>query len=193
MYLNMLKYRLTHLSGHGGHGDELFVSGLDSSTRQALETFPSLFMIGKNYGQPTLSCVFTGPKPSLEDLAVELHLDAVAEGSQRPCSDMELLAAVISRGDVHGSYGNTYWGRESETLHLLTCGIDWSRFRGVRDTSWSTFTGTFDDDRRTKVLSAEVICRCEDEEEVRFGLEPPSIATLLAALSSNTLEKIFDV
>ena len=141
----------------------------------------------------------TSSKPTLADLAAELRSDHAKWPPPmmlRPYSDYELLAAVIALGDVSGTYGSSYWGSEQDVLHLLACGVNWELFRGVGEMSWTEWGGSFGEDMSSTKFGASVHCRCETETwspSLDFGLEPPSIASLLSALGEGALEKIFSV
>lgn len=187
MYVKMMQYRLARPS----YCECDFSTDIDASVIEEIKKQRD-FSLEKKYGSYVLRSLNVDWLPTLTELAEELQSDMQSFGTGRKYSDCELLAVVMSRGVINDSYGDTYWGRTTDTLHLLTCGIDWSRFYGVRDTSWNSFDGTFSEGRNTRVLGANLRCRCDDEIEVYFGIEPPSVATLFAALSTDTLEKIFE-
>jgi hypothetical protein len=133
-------------------------------------------------------------RPTLVEMSVALRLDAEAAGRKAAASDYDLLAAVIARGEIESYYGHTFWGSDSETFHLLICGINWERFRGVHDSRWSQFDGTFSEhDREKSVLEAATVCNCSDEVRVNFGMEPPSLASLYAAMGAGALERLFEI
>jgi hypothetical protein len=133
-------------------------------------------------------------RPTLAQMSDALRTDAEDAGRSAADSTYDLLAAVLARGEIESYYGGSFWGQDNETFHLLMCGINWDRFRGVHDTEWSLFDGTFsENDRRKSVLGSRVVCACSEEVEVSFGMEPPSLASLYAALGANALERLFEV
>lgn len=133
------------------------------------------------------------PRPTLKELADELAFDqAVYDKSRRPRSEFDLIVVTLVKGDQHGTYGNSYWSQENETIHLLSCGFDWAQFRGVGMGRWSEWGGTFGEDTYSDVLEARMTCRCDDEEEVAFGMELPSLADLIVTLDSKQLQRLFE-
>lgn len=197
MYESILRYRLSRYPGAGRDFD--LPGGSQDSVDHLLKFYPGVYSHALHktnvprYGG-RLRLLLGNPIPSLTDMAQELFADVESFGKKSlRMSDMELLASVLARGEVNGSYGRTYWGNDADTFHLLTCNIDWNSYYGVRDESWSEFVSTFDDDRRVRMISASLRCCCIEQAEIQVGLEPPSIATLLAALGSGSLERLFEV
>lgn len=134
------------------------------------------------------------PKASLRVLAGELQQDAQRRfNDKRPESDFELLSAVIAKGAVYDFYGSSPSRSVFEQLHLLTCGIDWSRFGGVSDETWEQFAGTFASQTHdTTRLTASLQCSCDEQVRVQFGLEPPSVTQLFVVLSAGQLERLWE-
>jgi hypothetical protein len=196
MYLNMLRYRLMAypgpVRGHLTLGDP---SAVEFVTSRLESVLPNTYRFHKECGLTVLKWDFIEQtKPTLFQLTSELLTDASNEIEIKSTSGFDLLASVIARGTVHGHYGNTYWGREYETLHLLLCGIDWSERPRVESNTWTNFVGTFaENDDRQEVLSTQLHCRCIEQVEVEFGLEPPSLDQMICALGAGELERIFDV
>jgi hypothetical protein len=204
----MLRYRLNRYNRPADTGwNELGLGyAIPLSVARLTEMLPDSYRLNKISGHFVLQYVVSGDLPSLKDMAAELLIDSkvfykeikdvgtATSTRHNRASDFELLAAVIARGEVHGRYGITYWGDECDTLHVLTCGFDWSSYRGVHESNWNNFTDTFDETgSNVKRLTASMRCRCDEHVEVWFGIEPPSLASLFAALSSGTLERLFEV
>jgi hypothetical protein len=157
---------------------------------------PDLFqMVSQRRGTEVSMIVDTeAPLPTLAELATELSDEAASYslvGISSGVATMELLATCLVKGNQEGSYGNSYWSNEAETIHLLSCGFDWTKFRGVNLGRWAEWNGTFAEDSNVDVLEARMVCRCDDEEEVAFGMELPSLADLIVTLSAGQLEKLF--
>lgn len=133
--------------------------------------------------------------PTLDELAGELAADwdrVLPQKEAAGPATLELLVTCLVKGDQHGTYGNSYWSQENETIHLLSCGFDWAEFRGVGMGRWSEWGGTFGEDTWSDVLEARMTCRCDDEEEVAFGMELPSLADLIVTLDSKQLQRLFE-
>jgi hypothetical protein len=158
-----------------------------------VDASPTVFAITRTPGE--VHMIFDAKyKPSLRRLAIELVNDATEQGSaERPYSDYELLATVIALGDVLGSYGSSYWSQTNDIVHLLACGIDWSKFRDVSDDTWSVWAGTFAEPDNTPVIGTALHCRCGDVYGLQFGLQPPSLTQLFRALGDGGLQKIYEV
>lgn len=132
--------------------------------------------------------------PSLGELAAELAIDwdrSLPEKEATGPATLELAATLLVKGEQQGSYGNWFWAEEADTVHLFACGADWSQFMGVTSERWTEWGGTFGEDTYEDRLEAALTCRCDEEVEVKFGLEPPSIAKLIVTLSSGQLEQLF--
>lgn len=195
MYMQMLKYRLSRYAPHGFR-DRFWVGERLSERALIISYDPDVF--SETNDRSDGPCLRWDPeaitRPDLHSLSLELRFDAVAEGRDpKRCKDTDLIATVMAKGDIWDNYGPTYWGDEHNTLHLLVCGIDWSRFTGVYSATWSTFEDTYSPDCKTDVLSVDVTCRCDEAVNVRFGVQPPSLAQMFIAMSSNALEEVFDV
>lgn len=197
MYELILRYRLGVYPGAGR--DFALPQSSVADVKRLLKFYPDYYEFSPDeYGGFSYGCSLrlkSGVvRPSLEQMAEILRSDAEQAGRKAAGSDYELLAAVLSRGEIQSYYGHTFWGQDHETFHLLMCGINWDRFGVVHDTRWSQFDGTFaESDREKSVLEAATVCNCSDEVEVHFGLEPPSLASLYAALSAGVLERLFEV
>jgi hypothetical protein len=198
MYLNMLRYRLMTYPGrvnsHLTLGDP---SAVEFVTRKLEEVTSDKYRFHKDCGLTVMSWTFPTDcnKPALNALAAELIYDAASHKYPRlRLSDFELLAATIAKGYIRSYYGNSYWGSEYSTLHLLLCGIDWTKYAGVDTNTWTNFAGTFaEDDSRSEVLSTHLTCRCEERVDVEFGMDLPSIADMIKALGAGELERLFEV
>lgn len=133
-------------------------------------------------------------KPSLIHLADELGTDQLQHGgaSRMGHAASELLASVLVKGEVFGDYGSYYTQDQADVLHLLTCGIDWSRYAGVTSERWREWGGTFAEDDYLDKLEARLTCRCDEGVEVLFGLTPPSLGRLMVVLSADQLDKLWE-
>lgn len=128
--------------------------------------------------------------PSMRAVAEDLRLDYPRD--DRPLSTFEMLATVLMVGDPWGAYGSYYSSDEYDQLHLMVCGIDWDKFTGVHMSSWSEWGGTFGEDEYSNRLTAEVECRC-GSVDMKFGMEPPSVADLFVHMSADTIEKLYNI
>lgn len=170
----------------GGHMKEVPLA----DGRRLAKARPDLFqVISEGRHKETHLVIADGPKPSLAELVEELE----RSGANRSTAQLELVAAVLARGDMPGTYGNTYWSDEDAALHLFSCGPKWDRFGGVTSERWSEWHGTFAEDTDEDRLEVSFDCRCGEEFQVRFGLEPPSLAQLFVSLEAGVIEKLFGV
>lgn len=78
------------------------------------------------------------------------------------------------------------WGRESEVLHLLRCGLDHTASTTVRDDTWLSFANTFADEDSdinasdTNVgVSGAASCRCGAVADFRMVSEVATVTDLL--------------
>lgn len=137
--------------------------------------------------------------PSVRTMAAELMQDP---GSPRDMT-LDLTALLLSRGVSQSRWGGTYFNPlDEDVLHLLTCGIDWSRYTAPGAAKWAEMKDTFDEgDSYLDVLGTTLYCRCPRDGNrtyaarwlygVQLGFEMPSIAELIVALSSDQLERLF--
>lgn len=191
--MHELVFRYRVLTHHSDRGFPLPLSAV-SLTNQLVTNFSEIYSTKHDRGSVVLRVKSGVERPSLSALSISLQEDAFRHGRDEASSSYELLAAVLARGECEDYYGSQYWDSRGEAVHLLLCGIDWSRYRGVRDAQWSSFDGTFaESDRKQTMIEAQLQCRCDEELQVRFGLEPPSTASLFAALSTETLGRLFEV
>jgi hypothetical protein len=198
MYLNMIRYRLMTYPGRAdGHltlGDPSAVKFVTDKLKEITE---DKYRFHKECGITVLKWDFpiTYSKPVLSVLTSELIYDAASHKYPKlRLSDFELLAATIAKGNVRSYYGNTYWGSEYNTLHLLLCGIDWTKYSGVDTNTWTNFAGTFaESDPSSEMLSTHLTCCCDERVDVEFGMDLPSIADMIKALGAGELERLFEV
>ena len=196
MYPKMVQYRMSVYPGINRPID-VCSSDVGLAKRLVKET-GSVFNLVRTRGNFYELSLFPDlVRPDLDMLAIELRTDQQLKVADcKPLSDSELLAAVLARGDVRGFWGDSYWGGDDKenVFHLLMCGIDWSHYCGVHDSCWQSFAGTFAERPDEKTMIATMLkCVCGNVSYAEFGLEPPSTASLLAALSMGSLERLFGV
>lgn len=156
---------------------------------QLVETYPELFRIDRRRGWSPALVPLTEERPRLRDLRDELWSDG---GSASGVAQLELVAAVMAKGDVYSYYGNHAAFDSPDVLHVIACGINWVKFAGVTSERWTNFDGTENPGSDEDVLEAEVECSCRQEIGVKFGLEPPSLTRLFLHLSQEQLDKILE-
>lgn len=198
----ILAYRLRH---YAPNSDGSIFLGVDTpeysnvkpkalkDAERLAAAHPNLFQVVREGPRDSEVCLMVAPgeKPTLYEMASEL----VDSGLLRSAAQMELITAVLARGDMPGTYGNSYWGGEVfDVLHLVVCGPDWSKFEGVTSERWREWGGTFHEDTYEDRLEVALKCRCDELfYPVQFGLRPPSLAKLFVSLEAGSVEKLFDV
>lgn len=130
------------------------------------------FWLPANYVPPTLADVMshvdTGKSPAIA----------------------ELITYLMLKGKCENYYGHRAW--ETELVHTLLCGINWTKVEDPENDVWMEFAGTGYDSDREGMTSVQLHCLCgyTDRNRCMVGVGEMSISQLLTVISGEMHDQL---